>query len=84
MVRLEGVKDVAGQLLSKGEVVRGFVGMTMQELPLSYFKENGLAETGGVLVKQVVPDLAAERAKLPPPNRPGCALPGSPSRRRAT
>ena len=52
------------QLADKGEVVRGFIGITMDELPRDRARQLGLAETGGVLVKDVLQGQSARKAGI--------------------
>jgi serine protease Do len=57
-------KDIFQQLADRGEVVRGYLGIGLQELPASQVEELGLGDTGAVLIKQVQPGGAADRAGL--------------------
>jgi S1-C subfamily serine protease len=59
-------KEIFRQLAETGEVVRGFLGVSFQELPLSRLAELGLSETGGVLIQLVLPGGPARRAGLEP------------------
>jgi serine protease Do len=45
-------------------VLRGFIGVALQELPPSQIDKLNLAETGAVLVKQVIAGEAAHKAGL--------------------
>jgi serine protease Do len=58
------VKEVLEQLVSRGEVVRGFLGVAMQEVPPGLERRLGVEGTGGVIVSQVGGDSPAERAGL--------------------
>jgi S1-C subfamily serine protease len=58
------VKEVMEQLLSKGEVVRGFLGVAMQEVPPGLERRLGIEGTGGVIVSQVGEESPAERAGI--------------------
>jgi serine protease Do len=57
-------KEVIEQLLEKGEVVRGFLGVAMQELPPGLDRQLGVEGTGGVIVTQVVPRSPADEAGI--------------------
>jgi S1-C subfamily serine protease len=57
-------KRIFERLVAKGEVVRGFIGVTMEDLPRDRAKELELTQAGGVLVKEVLPDLPASRAGI--------------------
>jgi serine protease Do len=57
-------KEICEQLIEKGEVVRGFVGVVMRELSDREAFELGVEETGGVLVSMVGKRLPAEKAGI--------------------
>jgi len=57
-------KRIFGQLVAKGEVVRGFVGIVMGELAKDQLKDLGLENNNGVVVQEVLPDQAAGKAGL--------------------
>jgi serine protease Do len=57
-------KEIFRQLAEHGEVVRGFIGVALQELPPSQIDKLNLADTGAVLVKQVIAGEAARKAGL--------------------
>ncbi|WP_210397450.1 DegQ family serine endoprotease [Motiliproteus sediminis] len=58
---------ISDQLREHGEVRRGLLGVHLQDLSAQLAEAFGLAATqGGVLVSQVVPDSAADRAGLKP------------------
>ena len=56
-------KKIAEQLLTAGEVPRGYLGIAMQELPAPKAKELKL-EDGGIVITQVLRGQAAEKAGL--------------------
>jgi serine protease Do len=57
-------KSVMESLIKTGKVVRGWFGITIQELTPELAKEFGLAEPKGVLVGDVLPKSPAERAGI--------------------
>jgi serine protease Do len=58
-------KDIFNQLAENGEVVRGFLGIGLQDLPGSQADHLHLGDNvGGVVVGQVVPDQPAMKAGL--------------------
>jgi serine protease Do len=60
-------KDVAGQLVAKGHVVRGFVGITrVTNVTDENAQELGLKEARGVLIVELLRRSPAERAGLSP------------------
>jgi S1-C subfamily serine protease len=59
-------RDIFNQLAEKGEVVRGFLGVAMQELPPDLEKRLRITDTGGVIVSSVGPDLPADQAGVRP------------------
>jgi serine protease Do len=58
------VKKVVDELIAKGEVPRGYIGVALSDLTRSQAKKLGLNKAGGVLVAQVVPEEAAAKAGL--------------------
>jgi S1-C subfamily serine protease len=56
-------KKIADQLLSHGEVPRGFLGIGMEELPGPRAKALKL-EDGGVIVREILPGEAGDKAGL--------------------
>jgi S1-C subfamily serine protease len=60
------VDRVLDQLLEKGAIVRGYLGLGMQpvRLPESLKRSLNLSRTGGVIIVAVEPDSPAERAGL--------------------
>jgi serine protease Do len=59
-------KDIFRQLAEHGKVVRGYIGVYLQLLPLSRLAELGLEDTGGVLIPRLPPGGPAQRAGLEP------------------
>jgi serine protease Do/serine protease DegQ len=57
-------KTISNELIENGEIARPFLGITMQELNRAIKEE--LEITYGVLVRDVVPDCAAEKAGVQP------------------
>jgi serine protease Do len=57
-------QEIFKLLVEHGEVVRGYVGILMQEVPQGLEKKVGVAETGGVFVTDVVRDSPGGRADL--------------------
>jgi serine protease Do len=58
------VMSVTGQLMTRGRVVRGFLGIRPQPVTEAIRAAMGLASTAGVLVSEVVKDQPAEKAGL--------------------
>ena len=57
-------KTISDELIENGEIARPFLGITMQELNPAIKEE--LEISYGVLVRDVVPDCAAEKAGIQP------------------
>lgn len=57
-------KSVYDQLVQKGKVVRGFLGVTIQDITPDLADSFKLKDTKGVLVPDVTPDSAAAKAGL--------------------
>ncbi len=57
-------KTVYGQLIEGGTVVRGFLGVNIQDLTPELAKSFGLEDTKGVLIPNVNEDSAAEKAGI--------------------
>jgi serine protease Do len=57
-------KEIFDILVEKGEVVRGYLGILMQEVPPGVEHKLKIADTGGVYVLHVEPDSPAGRAGL--------------------
>jgi serine protease Do len=58
------VRNVMDQILAHGKVVRGYLGIYIQDLTPELAKQFGLSQGGGVLVGDVSPDTPAARAGL--------------------
>jgi serine protease Do len=58
------VRNVMDQILAHGKVVRGYLGIYIQDLTPELAKQFGLNQGGGVLVGDVSPDTPASRAGL--------------------
>jgi len=57
-------RNIMDQIMSKGKVTRGFLGITPQELTPELAKSFGVPNTHGVAVATVVPDSPASKAGL--------------------
>lgn len=57
-------RQIADQLISTGEVTRGWLGVSIQPLNAELAKSFGLDRVTGALVTQVLPETPAERAGL--------------------
>src|SRR5436309_9503555 len=57
-------RPILDQLVQGGKVVRGYLGVSIQELNQELVKEFGATETRGVLITDVLGDSPAKRAKL--------------------
>jgi serine protease Do len=57
-------KSVMNSLIKHGKVVRGWVGVTIQEVTQDLSKEFGTPDTKGALVSDVMDDSPASKAKL--------------------
>ncbi len=60
------VKDVLLQLKEKGRVIRGWIGVSIQELTPELARSFGLEEVKGVLVASVNPDDPADKGGVKP------------------
>jgi serine protease Do len=60
------VQQVAGQLRARGKVVRGWLGVGIQEVTVELAAKFGIKETDGVLVNDVFENEPAARAGLKP------------------
>src|SRR5207249_3993968 len=58
------VRSVMEQLLKGGKVIRGYLGVSIQELTQDLAKQFGASETKGVLISDVLADSPARRARL--------------------
>jgi Do/DeqQ family serine protease len=59
-------KSVAEQLIEKGKVIRGYLGVQIQPITPNLKEGLGLSSTEGVLVADVLPGYPAERAGFKP------------------
>ena len=57
-------RNIYTQLIEHGNVTRGYLGVTIQDLTAELAKSFGLKDTKGVLVSQVMPDTPAEKAGM--------------------
>ncbi len=57
-------KNIMNQLLEKGSVTRGFLGVTLQPMDADIAKAFGLSKPEGALISEVVPGSAADQAGL--------------------
>jgi serine protease Do len=58
------VRSVMEQLIKGGKVVRGYLGVSIQELTQDLAKQFGAGESHGVLITDVLADSPAKRAKM--------------------
>jgi serine protease Do len=58
------VRQVVQDLMTKGKVVRGWLGISIQNVTPVIAKQFGLKKTSGVLVSDVLPGSPAEKARL--------------------
>jgi serine protease Do len=57
-------KAIANQLIDRGEVTRGFLGIVIQQLTPELAESFDLEQTRGILISQVSPDSPAQEAGL--------------------
>src|SRR5262249_153695 len=57
-------RNVMESLIKDGHVVRGYIGVTIQDLNPALAKEFGVKESEGALIGEVSPDSPAEKAGL--------------------
>ena len=57
-------REVMGQLIARGRVVRGWLGIVIQDLTPDLAAGFGLPDTGGVLISDVMKDSPAEAAGM--------------------
>ena len=58
------VRSVMEQLIKQGKVVRGYLGVSIQELTQDLAQQFGVGDSRGVLISEVLADSPAKRAKL--------------------
>ena len=58
------VKSIADQLINKGKIERGWLGISMQELTSDIAKGFGLKDTKGVIVAKILSESPAEKGGL--------------------
>jgi len=65
-VPINMAKQIVNQLKEKGSVIRGFLGVQLnpQDVDEDMAKSFGMDESGGVLIAEVIPGSAAEKAGL--------------------
>lgn len=59
-------RSIMAELLSKGRVIRGYLGLTGQDIDDSLVKPLGLKDTKGALISDITPDSPAEKAGIKP------------------
>src|SRR6185369_4778317 len=59
-------REVMGQLIAKGRVIRGWLGIVIQDLTPDLAAGFGISSTGGVLISDVMKDSPAETAGMRP------------------
>lgn len=57
-------REIVADLIARGKVERGFIGVALEDVPLKLAKKLGLTRRGGVMVSRVVPDFPADKAGL--------------------
>lgn len=57
-------KEIANQLIDKGEVSRGYLGISIQTLTAELAKAFGIEQNQGILIAEVIEDSAAAKAGL--------------------
>jgi serine protease Do len=65
-IPIDQAKDIIAQLKSSGEVTRGWLGVTIQDLKSDMAQYYGLKSNSGALVASVVPGDPADRAGIQP------------------
>jgi serine protease Do len=65
-IPIDQAKDIIAQLKTGGEVTRGWLGVTIQDLKGNLSEYYGLKDKSGVLVASVVPGDPADRAGIQP------------------
>jgi serine protease Do len=59
-------RPIYRQLIDKGRIARGYLGVVIQDLTPDLAKSFGLSDAKGILVAEVAPDSPAEKAGLKP------------------
>jgi S1-C subfamily serine protease len=59
-------KKIFDQLITRGEVVRGYLGIVLEEVNAKQARTLGLVDVGGVRITQVMPNDAAGKAGMQP------------------
>ena len=65
-IPIDLARDIIGQLKNSGEVTRGWLGVTIQDLKGDLAEYYGMKDKSGVLVASVVPGDPADRAGIQP------------------
>jgi Do/DeqQ family serine protease len=65
-IPINSARSIAEQLMRKGKVLRGYLGITIQEITPNLKEALGLSTVEGVVVGSVVPGSPAERAGIKP------------------
>ena len=63
-IPINPAKTIANQLIDKGEVVRGHLGIVIQPLTTELADSFGMSSTQGILIAQVVDDSPADKSGL--------------------
>jgi len=63
-IPINKAKEILGDLIEKGKVVRGWLGVIIQEITPELAESFGLEETSGALIGEVLKDTPAEEAGL--------------------
>ena len=63
-IPINQAREVMGQLIAQGRVVRGFLGVVIQTLSAELASKFDVAESSGVLVGDIMPGSPAEKAGL--------------------
>lgn len=65
-IPINTAKEILSELISEGEVTRGYLGVGISDVDQLVADGLGLEDTKGALVERVMPDTPAERAGLKP------------------
>jgi serine protease Do len=63
-IPVNNAKEIMAQLIEKGRVVRGWMGVEIRPLDDILARQFGVSDTNGVIVNNVLPDSPAEKAGL--------------------